>query len=115
MKKEIFQIKKNPTTENLLQAIEMITLSCYGVCRLSDQYLSNSNKKPKQLKNSIFISKNFRNEYKIRLYVVLISTVKITEIINEMQKRLIYEIENRFNIKVLSVDIYVNTIAQEKN
>lgn len=107
-KKKTKRTQQSIDNKLLLEAIENICLSCYGVKNLASHSLFNNKKR--DLKQCIFISKTLKGDYKFKIYVVLNSYVKITEIINEMQKRIIYEISKCFKINVLSVDIYVQNI-----
>lgn len=116
MEKQSKSLLKNKMvdTNDLVNAIETIALTCYGVVSLKDHSLLFLNKKAKSAKDCIVISKRLSNSYKIKIYVSLMTGVKITEVLYEMQKRIKYEIENRFNIHVVSVDVFVQTMVHEK-
>lgn len=116
MEKRLNSLLKNKMVDinDLVDAIETIALTCYGVVSLKDHSLLFSNKKAKSAKDCIVISKRLSNSYKIKIYVSLMTGVKITEVLYEMQKRIKYEIENRFGINVVAVDVFVQTMVHEK-
>lgn len=113
-KKADINKSKQIDTKDLIKAIEMIALTCYGVVSLKEHSLLFVNKKTTQTKDAILVSKRIDNSYKIKLYVSLMTGVKITEVLSEMQKRIKYEVENRFHINVDTVDVYVQTMVHEK-
>lgn len=100
--------------DELVNAIETITLTCYGVVSLSSKSLADVNKKNVKTTECILISKRSKNVYKVKLYVSLMTGVKITEVLSEIQKRIKYEMENRFHVTIEAVDVYVQTMLHEK-
>ena len=101
----------NVNIKNIIEAVNMIALTCYGVKSLSDWNLS-SNKKQIKPTDAIFITK-IGKKYRIKLYVNIISDVKLSEILSETQKRIKSEIEKRFKIDVESVNVYVQKLTRE--
>ncbi len=105
--------KADITNKEILNEIETIALTCYGVNGLAHWNLF-ENKPLKKSSDAIFVSK-IGKKYRIKLYVNVISGVKISEILSETQKRIKYEIEKRFDIQVESVNVFVQNIAHEQN
>ncbi len=106
------KVKKNViSNEDLYEAIETILLSSFGVNNLANKSLKLINNKTNDLKDCIIIDKNFKNEYRFKIYLTLNSDIKVTVIVHELQKRLSYELNKIFKINILSVDIYVQNIV----
>lgn len=105
-------IKSEPIETSIIKAVEAIALSCYGVRDLKNKSLFFINKKEKNPKECITVTKT-RDGYRISIYMALSCSLKISEVLNEIQKRINYEISHRFNVKVYAVDVYVQTIINE--
>lgn len=101
---------KQVSLKELVLAINRITLSCYGVARLQAKYFFEINKKNIKLSDSIEVTMRPNKTYHIRVYVSLVSHTKITEVLSEIQKRIKYEIEKVYRIKVRKVDIFAQSI-----
>ena len=105
--------KTNESIDNLIiNAIESIALSCYGVRDLKNKSLFFVNKKEKNPKECITLTKS-REGFRIKIYVALSCSLKISEVLSEIQKRIIYEISHRFKVQVIAVDVFVQQIVNE--
>ena len=105
-------IKSEPIDVSIIKAVEAIALSCYGVRDLKNKSLFYVDKKEKNPKECIVVT-NSKEGYRIKLYMALSCSLKVSEVLNEIQKRIAYEISHRFNVKVANVDVYVQTIINE--
>jgi uncharacterized alkaline shock family protein YloU len=101
----------NVNTKDIIEEVNIIALTCYGIKSLADWNLS-SMKKTIKPTDAIFINK-IGKKYRIKLYVNIISDVKLSEILSETQKRIKYEVEKRFKVDVDSVNVYVQTLSRE--
>ena len=113
-------IKKNTTLGNIKisdEAVATLTgsavIECYGVVGMTSQ------KPLKDGFNELFkrenyskgvVIKNIDGGIEVDLYCVIGYGVKITEVINEIQKRVKYTLEKSLDIDVLAVNVYVQGI-----
>lgn len=104
--------KEQPLESLIINAVESIALSCYGVRDIKNKSLFFVNKKEKNLKECIMVTKS-REGYRIKIYVALSCSLKISEVLSEIQKRITYEISHRFKVNVFAVDVFVQQIVNE--
>lgn len=85
--------------------------SSYGVAGLVDKNLA-SNKMEilpsEKYKKAISIKKESNSSYEIEVHIGIIFPTKVTEIINEVQKRVKFVLEKTFAIKFNKISIYVD-------
>ena len=87
-------------------------LSCYGVLGIARKGVISKIVrilKPQEYEDGIVIKKG-RNGYIISLYLVIATKVKITEVLSEVQKRIKYDVERYFKIKLEEVNVYASDI-----
>ena len=87
-------------------------LECYGVLGIAKKgVLSKIVRilKPHEYEDGIVISKG-HNGYKISLYLVIATKVKITEVLSEVQKKVKYDVERYFKIKLEEVNVFASDI-----
>ena len=60
------------------------------------------------------IVRNLPEGIEVDLYVVISYGIKVTEVINEIQKRVKYSLEKALNIDVKAVNVYVQGIQVVK-
>ena len=86
---------------------------CYGVVGMTSQKMFkdgfNELLKRENYSKGVII-KNKDNGIEVDLYVVIGYGVKVTEVINEIQKRVKYTLEKALELDVLSVNVYVQGI-----
>ena len=88
-------------------------LECYGVVGIANkstihEYIAEVLKRESFAKG-IAITKD-KTGYSVSLYLVVSKNVKITEVINEVQKKVRYDLQKTFGIKVNSLDVYAADI-----
>lgn len=88
-------------------------IECYGVVGMTSQQV---------LKDGIFellkkdnyskgvVVRNKTNGLEVDLYIIVSYGVKVSEVVNEVQKRVKYTLEKALNMDVLSVNVYVQGI-----
>lgn len=87
-----------------------IALSCYGVSKLQAKHFYEFNKKKMSVSDSIEITMRPNKTYHIRVYISVAPHVKVTEVLAEVQKRIKYELEMAYKIKIRKIDIYAQSI-----
>ena len=88
-------------------------IECYGVVGMTSQKMFkdgfNELLKRENYSKGVII-KDKDNGIEVDLYVVIGYGVKVTEVINEIQKRVKYTLEKALELDVLSVNVYVQGI-----
>ncbi len=101
---------KPVTIKELIAAIGKIALSCYGVAKLQSKHLYELNKKNMNLDDSIEVSYRPDKTYNFRVYISIAPQLKLTEVLSEVQKRIKYEIEMAYKVKIRKIDVYAQNI-----
>ncbi len=88
-------------------------IECYGVVGMTSQQVLKDGlnvllKKENYSKGVIV--RNKPNGLEVDLYIVISYGVKVSEVVNEIQKRVKYTLEKALNMDVLAVNIYVQGI-----
>lgn len=96
--------------KNMMAVVGKIALSCYGVSKLQSKYLYELNKKKMSLSDSMEITQRIDKTYHIKVYISVAPHVKVTEVLAEVQKRIKYELEMGYKIKIRKIDIFAQTI-----
>ena len=93
-------------------------IECYGVVGMTSQKMFkdgfNELLKRENYSKGVII-KNKDNGIEVDLYVVIGYGVKVTEVINEIQKRVKYTLEKALELDVLSVKLSFNLINSPNN
>lgn len=84
-------------------------LECYGVIGIANrsqvhEVIGEILKKDSFAKG-IVINKE-KNGYSLSLYLIVAKNVKITEVLTEVQKKVKYDLEKAFGIKVFKLNVY---------
>lgn len=114
-KKRITNSKKVLTYKTIASAVAESALECYGVVGLADKAslarkIQSILAKEEFTKGvSAFID---RNNVSITLYLVIAKGVKITEVLNEVQKRVSYDVKRQFGVNVKKVDVYAVSVRK---
>ena len=89
------------------------TLECYGVVGLAPKNFD-PEKKLVPLKASAFkeavVARQVGKFYVVDVYVMLAYGVKITEIVSEVQKKVKYDLEKKFDVTFSSVNVFVQAL-----
>lgn len=99
-----------PSIKDMMAIVGKIVLSCYGVSKLQAKYFYELNKKKMSLSDSIEITTRLDKTYHIRVYISVVPHVKVTEVLAEVQKRIKYELEMAYKVKIRKIDIYAQSI-----
>lgn len=92
--------------------------SCYGVMGLVPkkgdpnywaQEITDKILGKKEFVQGVTISK-MKNGYDIDVYIIVIYGVKLTEVINEVQKKVSYDLKKTFPIDYLKVNVFIQDI-----
>ncbi len=88
-------------------------LECYGVVGLAPKKFD-PEKKITPLKASAFqeaiIARKTGKSYVVDVYIILAYGVKITEIVSEVQKKVKYDLEKKFDLTFSSVNVFVQAL-----
>ena len=92
-------------------------LECYGVVGIANrssvhEVIAEILKKESFAKG-IVIDKE-KNGYSLSLYLVIAPNVKITEVLSEVQKKVKYDLERSFGIKVYKLHVFAQDINNKK-
>ena len=58
----------------------------------------------------VIVRKSSINSFEVDLFIIVAYGIRITEIVGEVQKRVKYDLELKFDIKVKAVNVYVQGI-----
>ena len=107
-----------------LNAISLIAgnaaAECYGVVGLTERAAPRSNglldSLSKILKSDSY-SKGVRvrkssKGYEVDLYIIVAFDVKITEVVSEVQKKVMYDLKKIFEIKFKAVNVFVHALKE---
>jgi len=104
-----------------LNAISLIagnaTVECYGVVGLTDRNTSNifdaleKLLKPDNFSNGVRVRKTSKG-FEVDLFIVVAFGVKITEVVSEVQKKVMYDLNNIFGIKFRAVNVFVQALKE---
>ncbi len=99
--------------KELINFIGDIVSSCYGVVGLA-QVLSVksfiSSLKGKEYQSGIDVKEDINGHYVINVYLVLAYGLKITEIINEISKRLSYFLKKHYGDIFKTINVYIEDL-----
>ncbi len=110
--------KKNSTKVDIDKK-EMVTFigdivsSCYGVVGLANVFSVQSAisyLKREKYKGGIEVSEDINGRYVVNVYLVLAYGLKITEIINEVSKRLFYFLKKHYGDIFKSINVYIEDL-----
>ena len=96
------------TEDAIIAVAAKAVAECYGVVGLAPRYDS-SRSKGEQVEG-ISCSKNKHKQYEIGIYVYVAYGVKITEVANEVQRKVRYVLTKTFSIPTPKVHVYVKDI-----
>lgn len=116
----VMSIKKNTALGSIRisdDAIATLTgsavVECYGVVGMASQKVIKDGfyelLKKENFSKGVII-KNKPEGIEVDLYVVISYGVKVTEVVNEIQKRVKYTLEKTLNMDVCAVNVYVQGI-----
>lgn len=107
--------KINITTRAIANVVANATLECYGVVGLVSKggirdkiqsILTN-----KEYTKGVFVSQD-KNGATIDVYVVCSFGVKVTEVLNEIQKKVRFVVEKTFDFRVDKVNVYAVSLKK---
>ena len=99
--------------EAISSAAANTTIQCYGVVGMAKKNSSNEIDnffKKDNFYQGVVAKKNKANTYEIDLFIIVAFGVRITEVVSEVQKKVKYELEQKFNIKFKAINVYVQGI-----
>jgi uncharacterized alkaline shock family protein YloU len=103
----------NISKETIGQMAASVALSSYGVVGLAEKtLLREPSPKPLKVKDynkGVFV-KQRKDGFIVDLYLVCAYGVKITEIVTEVQKKVKYDLEKKFAVKFISINIFIQAI-----
>ncbi len=109
------QVKVNIDTKEAIELIKKIALGSYGVAAISlksDLSANSINQTKKGKKeDAIFVTVNKDQGFSADVYLVVSTGVKITEIISETQKAILFGLKKKYKTLVKSVNVYAENVS----
>jgi uncharacterized alkaline shock family protein YloU len=103
----------NISLEAIGQVAASAALSSYGVIGIAEKtLLREPSTKPLPVKDynkGVFI-KERKNAFVVDLYLICAYGVKMTETITEVQKKVKYDLEKKFNVRFTAVNVFIQSI-----
>ena len=100
----------------IAQVVASATLECYGVVGLAKSSALRE-EMAKILKQPDYTQairiKGSKQPYSVDLFLVVAQDVKITEVVNEVQKKVRYVLEQTFQMKFAAVNVFVQSLYLE--
>ncbi len=99
--------------KELITFVGDIVSACYGVVGLADVLTVNSAisfLKGEKYQSGIDVLEDINGRYIVNVYLVLAYGLKITEIINEVSKRLFYFLKKHYGDVFKSINVYVEDL-----
>ena len=99
--------------EVLAKIVGLSTMECYGVVGMAKKNSFNEIDnffKKDNFYQGVVAKKNKANTYEIDLFIIVAFGVRITEVVSEVQKKVKYDLEQKFNIKFKAINVYVQGI-----
>jgi len=104
----------NISPEAIISVAIDATLQCYGVVGMAnkknfvdeiDGLLKKAN-----FSKGVIARKTKTNTFEIDLFIIVAYGVRVTEVAAEVQKKVRYDLEQKFNIKFKAINVYVQRI-----
>jgi len=100
--------------ETISSAASNAACECYGVVEMASKNQINEINnffKKGSVNNGVAVRKNNKTTaYEIDLFIIVAYGVRITEVVTEVQKKVRYDLERKFNIKFKAINVYVQGI-----
>lgn len=100
------------TLADIAKLAEQSALSCYGVIDLSksDSFKDEILDFIKKGSMHGAVARKKDNDYVIDLYIIVAFGVRITEVVNEVQKKVKFDLEKRFKTSFRAINVYVQGV-----
>lgn len=87
---------------------------CYGVVGMATNKsfndIENYFRKNNVIQGVVVRRNNKASSYEIDIFIIVAYGVRITEVVTEVQKKVKYDLEQKFNIKFKVINVYVQGI-----
>lgn len=87
---------------------------CYGVVGMATNKsfndIENYFRKNNVIQGVVVRRNNKASSYEIDIFIIVAYGVRITEVVTEVQKKVKYDLEQKFNIKFKAINVYVQGI-----
>ena len=106
----VVQIKDSAIASVVGRAVS----ECYGIVGVTSNKMSDSFYdfiKRKNVGKGVIVH-NKDNKIKLDVHVIVSYGVKISEVVFELQKRVKYIVEKTFNVDIVSVNVFVESIRE---
>lgn len=104
----------NISLEAISTAAANSAVQCYGVVGMASNKsfndIENYFKKNSIIKGVVTRHNNRVSLYEIDLFIIIAYGVRITEVATEVQKKVKYDLEKKFNIKFKAINVYIQGI-----
>ncbi|MBQ6654267.1 MAG: Asp23/Gls24 family envelope stress response protein [Erysipelotrichaceae bacterium] len=114
MKKKTTKIGDiNITTEAIASLTGELVNECYGVVGMASRRLIKDSVAVMLRKDNYskgVVVKHTNDGIELDIYVIILFGVKIMEVVNEVQKKVKYELENMFDMEFTSINVFVQGI-----
>ena len=103
----------NITAEAIASLAGELANECYGVVGMASKRLVKDSMamilRKENYSKGVVVRQNERG-IELDIYVIIAYGVRIMEVVNEMQKKVKYELENMFDMDFTSINVYVQGI-----
>ena len=103
----------NVSLEAIASVVVNATMQSYGVVSMATKknVLSQINlKNEEDFAKGVIVKRAKANSFEVELFIITAYGVRITEVVGEVQKRVKYDLERKFDIKVKAINVYVQGI-----
>ena len=106
----VVQIKDSAIASAVGKAVS----ECYGIVGVTNKKVSDSLYSLLKKRNTGrgVVVHNKDNKIKLDIHVIVSYGVKVSEVISELQKRVKYTVEKTFNVDIIEVNVFVESIKE---
>ena len=103
----------NVSLEAIASVVANAAKSSYGVISMATKntvlgHIQLNNEE--DFSKGVIVRKSLTNNFEVDLFIIVAYGIRITEVVGEVQKRVKYDLELKFDIKVKAVNVYVQGI-----
>lgn len=104
----------NISLEAIATVAENAAAQCYGVVGMASRKSMldtlDDLKAKGNLVKSVVAKKTKADTFEIDIFIIVAYGVRITEVVGEVQKKVKYDLERKFNLKFKGINVYVQGI-----
>jgi uncharacterized alkaline shock family protein YloU len=109
------QPNKEVLIDDVIETATQATMECYGVVDMSTHHTLRAGiasfLQPTTFSRGVFVKRS-KDGLVVDIFIILAYGVKITEVVNEVQKKVHFVLEKKYKEKIESINIYVDDIRK---